>query len=213
MRKHLLTIALGLLGMLWVTDASAQKNAPRAHRIGNINVRVVRGDLMTTPAKAVVQNINSWGPGSWGGKVDRVMMATAGTGYHKQLADHLGQFGDLKTFVARGRKQPGRTAFEHVVFVGDNWRSPLKKVVCNGLECANTEGYPSVAMPAMRFGTMSGVVEKTPAATAAAMVQGIKSFAAQHQGGTSVRDVTIVVHRNQGTIDALNASLASAAHR
>jgi hypothetical protein len=35
------------------------------------------------------------------------MMSTAGTGYHKQLANNLGKFDDLKTFVAKGRSQPG----------------------------------------------------------------------------------------------------------
>lgn len=213
MRTHMLMIFIGSMGILMAAGASAQqrKAMPRSYRIGNVNVRVVKGDLMKTPAKALMLNINSGGMGAWNGKVDRVIMGTAGLGYHQQLDRNLNKFGDLKTFVAKGKKQQGRTDFEHVVFVGDNWRSPLKKVVCNGLECANTAGYNNISMPAMRMGLMRGVVERTIQETANAMVQGIQKFAAKHSSGTAVRNVTIVVHRNQDTIDALNSALNSAA--
>ena len=95
-----------------------------------------------------------------------------------------------------------------MVFVGDNLRSPLKKVVCSGLECANRAGFSSVSMPAMRMGVMRGAVERTTEATMKGMVQGIKSFAHKVGTGSTVRDVTIVVHSNQDTINALNGALA-----
>jgi len=209
MRRIVLVVGtLGLMVTAGSTGAEAQRR--QGYRIGNVNVRVVRGDLMKTPAKALVTPINSGGPGLWNGKVDRVIMGTVGTGYHQQLNRKLPQFGDLKTVVARGTKQRGRNAFEHVVFVGDNLQSSLKKVVCSGLECASRAGFSSVSMPAMRMGVMRGAVERTTQDTMNGMVQGIKRYAAKVGASGTVRDVTIVVHSSQDTINALNTALGAA---
>jgi O-acetyl-ADP-ribose deacetylase (regulator of RNase III) len=193
--------------------ASTRAKPAAGYRIGNVNVRVVKGDLMQTRATALVTAINSGGPMYWNGKIDRVMMRTVGPGYHQQLNNKLGQFGDLRTVVATGRRYLGRNAFDNVIFVGDNLRAPLNRVVCNGLECANRKGYSSVSMPAMRMGVMRGAVERTTQETMDRMVQGIKSYATSAGAAGRVREVTIVVHSNQDTIDALNTALSTAASR
>lgn len=219
--RNRITIGLLCLGVLAVAGpagarperSAGSRPAAGSHRIGTVNVRVVKGDLMKTRVKALVTAINSGGPMYWNGKIDRVMINTAGPGYHQQLNAKLGQFGDLKTVVATGKRYLGRNAFDNVIFVGDNLKSPLDRVVCSGLECANRKGYSSVSMPAMRMGVMRGAVERTTQETMDRMVQGIKSYATSAGAAGKVKEVTIVVHSSQDTINALNSALSAAAGR
>ena len=116
-------------------------------------IYAVEGDITQIPADALMTAINSGG--LWFGGIDGAIQRVAGNMYHNQ-ASQAAPLNNLQTVVARGSgKHKGK--FRDVVFVIDDLKSPLDKVVYAGLEAASNEGYTSLLVPTIRMGVMAGV--------------------------------------------------------
>ncbi len=139
--------------------------------IGKTRVEVKMGDIRTEPADGLITAVNSGK--MWFGGIDGAIQSVAGNEFHAQAAQH--ELSDLKTVVAMGRNG-NRGAFKNVVFVVDDLKSPLHKVVIAGLEAADKAGFKTVSIPGIRLGVMLGIVEKTLDEAYSELETGVKTF-------------------------------------
>ena len=161
-----------------------------------LQVNVISGDVTSQEVDAIITLVNSIG--IWFGGVDRAIQNRCGRYYHRQLSvkidypeDGATVF-DGKVYIAKGEK--GKYSFNDVIFVIDDLALSLSTLVFNALEAAQEAGYNKIAMPSMRTGVMTGVVEKTPLETIVAMKRGIVSF--QEKYPDSVMTATIAVYND-----------------
>jgi O-acetyl-ADP-ribose deacetylase (regulator of RNase III) len=164
-----------------------------------VEVRVLSGDIARVEADALVTAINSFG--MWFGGVDGVIQRCAGSHFHQQAGRAPLQ--DGKTVVAYGDK-PHKGAFRNVVFVVDDMRQPLRKVVLAGLEAADLAGFKTVTLPTMRMGVMLGLVEKTPQQAVDEMAAAVNAFKGSAR---SVETITVVVYKDAKVLRWLTDAL------
>ena len=155
--------------------------------IGQTRVRVLSGDIRTEPSDALITAVNS--EKMWFGGIDGAIRSVAGDLFHSQAAQH--ELSDLITVVASGGNG-SRGAFKNVVFVVDDLRSPLRKVVKAGLEAANNAGFTAVTIPGIRLGVMLGVVEKSIEEAFAEIEAGLNEFILSGQP-ICIRDIKFVL--------------------
>ncbi|MEK6914665.1 MAG: hypothetical protein AABW83_03370 [Nanoarchaeota archaeon] len=156
-------------------------------------IYVVEGDITQIPADALMTAINSLG--MWFGGIDGAIQRVAGNLYHNQVLQAT-PLSDLQTVVARGGARPDRKiGFRDVVFVVDDLKSPLEKVVYAGLETANDEGYKSLLIPTIRMGVMAGDRE-TPKQAVRKLADGLSDFVSRYSGRTKLEDIKVVVYDN-----------------
>ena len=173
-------------------------------RIGKTGLYVVQGDITQILTDAIMTAINSGG--MWCGGVDDAMQRVAGDQYHTQAAKAM-PLSDLQTVIAKGNASNHRGKFNDVVFVVDDLKSSLDKVVYTGLEAAHKEGYGQLLLPVMRMGVMAGVVERTPEETIAKLGQGIERFMHQYGKQTKLENLTFVVYSDPNTAGQLTTGL------
>jgi O-acetyl-ADP-ribose deacetylase (regulator of RNase III) len=125
--------------------------------IGQTRVQVLSGDVRSEPSDALITAINSGK--MWFGGIDGAIQSAAGNRFHAQAAQQ--ELSDLVTVVAKGDGIENRGAFKNVVFVVDDLRSPLRKVIRAGLEAADKAGFQTVTIPGIRLGVMLGQIEKS----------------------------------------------------
>jgi O-acetyl-ADP-ribose deacetylase (regulator of RNase III) len=173
-------------------------------RIGKTELYVVEGDITQIPADAMMTAINSGG--MWFGGIDGAIQRVAGGMYHSQAADRM-PLSDLQVVVAKGDRNLHRGQFNDVVFVVDDLRSPLSKVMYAGLEAAHNQGYDSLLIPAIRMGVMAGAVEKTQEETFAQISEGIDKYMRTYDGNSKLTNLTFVVYKDPSVTKQLRSGL------
>lgn len=153
--------------------------------IGKTRVEVLQGDIRTEQSDALITAVNSGK--MWYGGIDEAIRSVAGNQFHAQAASQ--NLSDLMTVLARGGNG-NRSAFKNVVFVVDDLKSPLHKVVTAGLQEASKAGFKVVTIPGIRLGVMLGVVEKTLKEAYAELEKGVKTFLARP---TSIEHIKFVM--------------------
>ena len=172
--------------------------------IGKTGLYLVQGDITQIPTDAIMTAINSGG--MWYGGIDGAIQRVAGNQYHSQAAQAM-PLSDLQTVIARGNASKHKGKFNDVVFVVDDLRSSLDKVVYTGLEAAHQKGYGQLLIPAIRMGVMAGAVEKTPGETIVKLGQGIKRFMQEYGKQTKLENLTFVVYNDPNTTRQLTTGL------
>ena len=127
--------------------------------------------------------------------IDGAIQRVAGNFYHSQAAKAMPLI-NLQTIVAKGNKYQHRGQFNNVVFVVDDLKSPLNKVVYTSLETASNEGYQHILVPTIRMGVMNGIVEKTPEEAISKMALGITEFLEKYAKKTRLTEIGLVVYNN-----------------
>ncbi len=155
-------------------------------------IQVVEGDITQIPADALMTAINS--ERMWYGGIDRAIQRVAGDMYHSQ-ANKISCLNNLQTIIAKGTGKH-RGQFRDVVFVVDDVISSLNKVIYNGLEAANTQGYESLLIPTIRMGVASNIMENTPEEAIEEMINGLNNFKDKYSTKTNLSDIKIVVYKN-----------------
>ncbi|VVB82814.1 Uncharacterised protein [uncultured archaeon] len=171
-------------------------------RIGNTDVCVVEGDITKIPADAIITSLP---PDAflWDNSIDKVIRKAAGDHYHDQVKKKLF---DLRTIVAtRGKeKHPGR--FDDIIFVIDESKSSLDKIIYAGLETATQQGYHKVLLPPMRMKPV-GAVEQTAEETILRMKDGVYSFMNEYSKTTKLENITFVIYDDCETAERLASFL------
>ena len=138
--------------------------------------------------------------------VDGAIKRSAGEQYHSQ-ASAAGPLRDLQTIVAKGNSKDHRGEFDDVVFVVDNLRASLDKIVYNGLEASHEEGHSKILIPSIRMGVMAGVVEKTPTEAVNKLGSGIAAFMKEYGSKTQLKNITFVIYGDTKTLGQLSSGL------
>lgn len=159
-----------------------------------LKVKAVIGDITRTKEKfeAIAMLTNS--SEEWFGGVDKSIVIRCGWYYHFKLITLIGRqlpISDGQVFIIKWDKNQQVFSFKDIIFVNDKLELPLEKLSFIALENAQKAGYKKIAMPAMRTGVTSGVVEKTAEDAALSMIKGINSFKAKYPD--SLLEVDIVV--------------------
>jgi|GEM_PF-938692 len=174
------------------------------NKVENTGIYVSQGDITKMPANAIVTAINS--EGMWFGGIDGAIQRVAGNHYHAQAGARM-PLSDLQTIVAKGNRKDHQGEFDNVVFVVDDLRSSLDKVVYTGLEVASKEGYQSVLLPTIRMGVMLGAVEKTPEEAVDRMGNGVREFLHKYGSSTKIGDLRFVVYNDPKITNMLREGL------
>lgn len=165
-----------------------------------LSIRVQGGDISTVSSDVLVTAVNSGG--MWFGGIDGVIRRAAGNMFHGQLVHQ--PLEDGKAFYT-----PAPTGhdggFKDVVFVIDDLRQPLHKIVLAGLSCAEQEKLSLVSLPALRTGVMAGQYEKTREAALDQTVEAIRMF--EDMQPSYVRRIEIVVFRSPESEEYLTRQL------
>lgn len=168
------------------------------------SVTVVSGDITRTKADALITAINSGG--MWFGGIDGVINRAAGNLFHQQAANAM-PLRDGQTVVARSSGRAHDGAFANVVFVVDDLKRPLQKIIYNGLKAASDTGFKSVSLPTIRMGVMLGVVEKSVNEAVSEMTKGVRKFLGENPD-TTLKSITFVVYNDPKTQSLLQKALA-----
>ena len=155
-----------------------------------LSVTVQGGDISSVRADALVTAVNS--SGMWFGGIDGVIRRTAGNMFHGQLAHKPLGDGEAIYAPAPSGHDGG---FRDVVFVVDDLRQPLRKVVLAGLSCAEQEKLSLISLPALRTGVMAVKYEKTIEEALDETVEAIRIF--EDMQPSYVRRIQLVVFQNQ----------------
>ena len=107
---------------------------------------------------------------------------------------------DGQVIVARSNGSAHSGAFKNVVFVVDDLKRPLHKVIYDGLCGARKSGLKTVCIPTIRMGVMLGVVEKNTDEAVSEMAKGVREFLTKHP--EALENITFVVY-NDSLIQAL----------
>lgn len=172
-------------------------------RLGKIEVYSTLGDITQIQSPAIMTAINS--AGMWFGGVDGAIQRIAGNHYHSQVGAKM-PLKDLQTIVAKQKGLKHRGKFEDVVFVVDDLKQSIDKVVYAGLETANIAGYDRILVPAIRLGVMAGVRE-SPQEAIEGIGRGIKKFAKTYEKDAKLRNILFVVYDERATLDNLSQGL------
>ncbi len=165
----------------------------------SVSIEVVEGDVTALRADALITAINSGG--MWFGGVDGAIQRVGGNAFHSQ-ANAAMPLRDGQTVLARGN---GRTNFQNVLFVVDDLRQSLDKIVLAALQAAEKAGLRSLTLPAIRTGVMLGTVEPTAEAAVRRIGQAVQTFVASKP--QSVTSIKFVVFRDPSTSRMLSQTL------
>lgn len=154
-----------------------------------LSVQVQGGDIASVKSDVLVTAVNSGG--MWFGGIDEVIRCAAGNMFHGQLTHQRLEDGKA-IYTPAPAGHDGN--FKDVVFVVDDCRQPLHKVVLAGLSCAEQEKLSFVSLPTLRTGVMSGMYEKTLEEALDQTAEAIRLF--EDMQPDYVRRIQIVVFRN-----------------
>jgi O-acetyl-ADP-ribose deacetylase (regulator of RNase III) len=166
-----------------------------------LSVTVQGGDISSVRADALVTAVNS--SGMWFGGIDGVIRRAAGNMFHGQLARK--PLGDGEAFYAPAPSGHDG-GFGDVVFVVDDLRQPLHKIVLAGLSCAEQEKLSLVSLPALRTGVMAAKYEATVEEALDETAKAISIF--EDMQPSHVRRIQIVIFQNQEAEDYLTKKLS-----
>jgi len=171
-------------------------------QIGNTDICVVEGDITKIPANAIITSLP---PDAffWDSSVDKVIRKAAGEHYHNQVKKKLF---DLRTIVAKREKEKHLGKFDDVVFIIDELKSSLDKIIYTGLETANQQGYHRVLLPPMRMKPL-GQIEPTAEEAILRMRDGVYSFMNEYSSKTKLENITFVIYEDCETAERLSSLL------
>lgn len=172
--------------------------------VDNCTVEITEGDITRIDANAIITPINS--EGSWFGGIDNAIYAVAGEHFHNQARGKTLE--DLNAVFAQGKRgmRWNRGSFDNVIFIIDDLKSPLNKVVEAGLFSADYNGMKEVLIPAMRTGVMLGAVESNIDEVANKIITGIRNYFRENPDST-IEKITIVVYSNRAFRSAITKRL------
>ncbi|MBI5200462.1 MAG: hypothetical protein HY925_02650, partial [Elusimicrobia bacterium] len=154
-----------------------------------VKVEVSGGDISKKKAAALLSAVQP--SGFCEGGINR-MLAAESPGWRAQVEAAM-PLKDGRAFVARGdTANPG--LFDHVVFVTDAMRLPLRQIVANALRAADDAGFKTVSLPALRSGWNFGFIERSYEEIVAETLRGVRLF--EEEGRSSVETISLVVHTN-----------------
>jgi O-acetyl-ADP-ribose deacetylase (regulator of RNase III) len=171
-------------------------------------ILVLDGDITMIKADAIITAVNSGG--MWFGGIDYAIRRAAGRHFHELLAVKARRMPlrDLDVHAIYGLTKC-EDRFSNVIFVVDDLKSPLEKVILAGLSEANAQGFKSVLLPAIRMGVMLGAVEKTPEEAIQEMVKGVEEFLAKQGKETSLEEITFVIYNDPALSQKLRKAFSS----
>lgn len=166
-----------------------------------MKTNVISGNLATITADGLITAVNSGG--MWFGGIDRVIQSVAGGLFHNQLSQK--ELADSEAHFITGNNT-NKGAFKNVVFVIDDLKLKLHRIVLAGLKEAEKNQLSTVSLPTIRMGVMLGVVEKTQEEALEEMARAIRLFKASNP--SFVKTITFVVYQNQELETQLKKVLA-----
>ena len=168
-------------------------------------ISVIKGDIAQVPTQAMIAPINS--RGLWFGGIDNVIRLNCGDQFHDQAENRMPLY-HLDTIVAK-KRIAHQAQFQDVVFVIDDLKSDLHKVVYAALQAAGEAGYTKVSLPAIRTGVMLGIVEKDAKTAVDELGKGITSYYKDFPD-SPISNITFVVYEraNEEILKLLQNSLS-----
>lgn len=148
-------------------------------------VRVQRGDMLSLPAEGVATTINS--EGEWFGGIDRALRSRCGTQYEEQARARM-PLTDGDVFIAE-RQQEHSGNFEKVLYMVDDFKSPIDEVLYKGLKAADAAGMESINLPTFRMGVMARHFD--PEETIALTAKALRRF--QSENPENLKTINLVV--------------------
>ena len=167
-------------------------------------IKAISGDIARIQADAVVSFISS--PGTCSSVADRAIRRVSGWQYYETLDNIRGSvklFDGQVEIVKRRVTHTG--GFRDVVFVVDNIKRPLGKIVQITLEAVQAAGYSKVSLPAMRTGIMSGIFEKDNQEVVSEIISGIVSYSIKNP--ESKLEIFIVVYEDETYFKMIESAL------
>ncbi len=163
-------------------------------KVDNCTVGIIEGDITGIDANAIIAPINS--KELWFGGIDNAIYAVAREHFHDQVRGKTLE--DLDAVFAQGKRGMhwNRGNFDNVIFIIDDLKSPLNKVVEAGLFSADYNGMKEVLIPAMRTGVMLGKVESSIDEVANEIIAGIRNYFMENPDST-IEKITIVMYNNR----------------
>lgn len=182
-----------------ISDESAVVAGP------DVAVEVLKGDIRDARADAVLTTVQR--KRLCGGGVNAAIKEANGC-FAAQLRKSP-RLEDGRALLARG---DGKGPIDNVLFVADKFEKPLSDIILEGLKAADRAGLKSLAVPALRTGSVFGAVERTYQEVVAEIRSGVRRFLAGAR--TSLERISFVVHndeklasRLQGAFDERERSL------
>lgn len=169
-----------------------------------MNKTVLAGDITrAVRVDAIITLVNSGG--AWWGGVDGAIYRVAGPMYHNQLRAIMLSSGldNGQVVVARGDSSQHLGSFDNVVFVVDDYISPLAELISAGLREAKRQDFKTIALPLMRTGLMLGVVEENLEAVLQQMRIAFERYSYDDDNSIAV---TVVVYNDPAAVKLLGNS-------
>ncbi len=162
--------------------------APAAGPGPDVAVEVLKGDIRDARADAVLTTVQR--KRLCGGGVNAAIQEANGC-FAAQLRKSP-RLQDGETYLARG---DGRGPIDNVLFVADKHQKPLSDIVLEGLKAADRAGLKSLAVPALRTGSVFGAVERTYQEVVAELRKGVRRFVAGAR--SSLENISFVVYNDE----------------
>jgi len=178
--------------------------APEAGSGPEVAVSVLKGDITRAKKNAVMTTVQE--KHLCHGGVNAAVGA-ANPCFFAQL-QKAPELEDGQALLARG---DGKGPVENVLFVKDRNERPLADIVYEGLKAADEAGLESIAVPAMRAGSVFGAVERSYREIVLEIRKGVERFVAGAR--TSLKDISFVVHNDERLATTLQNVFASRTER
>lgn len=155
------------------------------------SVNVVNNDITQVKADALITAINP--SGLWFGGLDSAIQRTSGTQFHAQAQAAMPLKDGQVVFAPALAATNG--AFDAVLFVVDELKTPLYELVMVTLEEAVKHELMQVSIPTIRTGVMAGVFEPRQKALSDLGIA-VNDFVQKNPGKLDA--INIVVYSNEG---------------
>lgn len=164
-----------------------------------VELQVLKGNIVEAGAQAVMTTVQQ--KHLCHGGINSVV-AAANPCFFAQL-EKAPELDDARALVARG---DGKGPIDNVVFVKDKNERPLNEVVYEGLKAADAAGLQSVALPAMRAGSVFGAVERSYREIALEIRKGVERFMADAR--QTLKTIKLVVWNDDKLAEKMHAAFA-----
>ncbi|MBI5246306.1 MAG: hypothetical protein HY923_03940 [Elusimicrobia bacterium] len=182
----------------------ADTPAPKTGQGPEVSLQVLTGNIAEAGTKAVMTTVQE--KHLCQGGVNSVV-ANANPCFFQRL-QKAPELKDGEALLAKG---DGKGPIENVVFVKDQSEKPLSEIVYAGLKEADQNGLESVAVPAMRAGSVFGAVERSYREIALQVREGVERFMAEAR--TSLKSIALVVYNDDKLARVLNDAFAERVER
>lgn len=162
--------------------------APVAGPGPELTVKVQKGDISNTDAQAVMTTVQE--KHLCGGGVNAVI-GIDNPCFFAQL-QKAPELADGQALHAKG---DGKGKIDSVLFVKDKNELPLNQIVYEGLKAADQNGLTSIAVPAMRAGSVFGAVERSYREIALELRKGVERFMSEARA--ALKTISFVVHNDE----------------